>query len=133
MIQLAMQYGQGPVLVSEIEEKQCISGNYIHTLATELKSAGLITAKRGKKGGYELARHPKTITAHEIITRLEGEFFAVHCIKNPSNCERSHRCAAADLWAEITASVNNTLFQYNLEQLALREKQKTSENLIYHI
>jgi Rrf2 family protein len=73
MIELAAQYGNGPVLVDGIAKNQEISGKYIHVIVSGLRSAGLVRSVRGPNGGYELTRSPSRITALDVISALEGK------------------------------------------------------------
>ena len=67
MLELALNEGQGPVLVDKIARNQDISGHYIHVLVTALRKARLVSAVRGPNGGYELIKDPRHISIMEII------------------------------------------------------------------
>jgi Rrf2 family cysteine metabolism transcriptional repressor len=72
MVELAIQFGRGPVLVGTIADRQGLPPKYLHVLMGSLKAAGLVKVLRGPAGGCELARHPNRITALEILESLEG-------------------------------------------------------------
>ncbi len=121
MLELTRHYGEGPIAVDVIAEKQDISGKYIHVLVMGLKSAGLIRALRGPKGGYELAKDPGDITALDVVTALEGRNTLVDCVGNKSFCSHSNRCATRELWCDIAAAVEETLAGFSLRDLAKKE------------
>lgn len=54
----------------------CASENmpikFLEQALGQLKNAGILTSRRGSRGGYLLARKPKTILIGEILTALEG-------------------------------------------------------------
>ncbi len=133
MTELAMQYGRGPVLVASIAKNQGISGKYIHVLTTALKSAGLLRASRGPRGGYELAQSPDKITALEVVTALEGRCAPVDCVVSPGTCPREETCVTNEVWREIAAAVEWVLGRYNLAELAARQQDKTSRGENYEI
>ena len=80
MVDLAKRFGEGPVLVRSIAERQEISGKYLHALLASLKSAKLVRSVRGSGGGYALARAPEEIMLNEILEALEGPFSLVDCV-----------------------------------------------------
>ena len=72
MFELARGFGQDPLLMSTVAERQGLSRKYLHTLLTTLKTAGLVRSVRGAGGGFVLARPPAEIKLSEVITALEG-------------------------------------------------------------
>ncbi len=60
------------VQLHEVAARQAIPVKYLEQLARPLKSAGLIMATRGSRGGYQLARPPEQITALEVVEAVEG-------------------------------------------------------------
>ena len=55
---LALHYGQGPVMIKDIAQRQGISEKYLEQLLTMLRRAGIIMSIQGAKGGFLLARSP---------------------------------------------------------------------------
>jgi len=126
MTELALSYGEGPILLKNISESQEISLKYLAQLIIPLKIAGLIKASRGSHGGYFLSRDPKNIKLSEIITAVEGSLNLAECVDNPEICNRSKSCVAQEIWSEIGKKFFDILSSYDLEQIAekYREKQK---------
>ena len=133
MIELALRYGQGPVMMSTLAECQQVSRKYIHSILTALKNASLVRAVRGAHGGYMLADAPEKISALQVLQALEGSLAPVDCVANSKVCERSKRCAAKMVWEEIERQVNTSLEGINLKTLALRQSQLGDEQMMYYI
>lgn len=57
----------------EISEEMAVPRDYLIQLALHLRQAGIIKARPGKNGGYELAKAPEKITLGEIIGIFDGE------------------------------------------------------------
>ena len=74
MLELAKQYGKGPISMSDISKNQKIPIKYLEQLIIPLKKAKLITSVRGPKGGHMLAKAPQEINLWEILLRLESKF-----------------------------------------------------------
>ena len=133
MIELASQFGNGPVLVNEIEKKQGISGKYIHVIVSALKSAGLVRSVRGPNGGYQLTRSPSRITAFDVISALEGKTAPADCVLDASSCSRSGSCASRDVWCQIASVVDVALSALTLEQIVKRQCAKDETLNTYQI
>ena len=67
MIDLAQHRDDGPIPLKEISARQNTSLKYLEAIAGKLNKGGLIEAKHGKNGGYQLTRSPADISAGEIL------------------------------------------------------------------
>jgi Rrf2 family cysteine metabolism transcriptional repressor len=73
LAQLASRHEEGVVRqVEELAAAERLSPNYLVQILTLLRQAGLVVSRRGKKGGYLLARHPEEISLAEIALAMEG-------------------------------------------------------------
>ena len=73
LAQLASRYASGEVRqVEELAAVERLSPNYLVQILTTLRQAGLVISRRGKNGGYLLARHPSEITLAVIAVAMEG-------------------------------------------------------------
>lgn len=50
MVDLALEYGQGPVSAAALAQKQGVSTSYLEQMISSLKKAGLIVGARGSYG-----------------------------------------------------------------------------------
>src|SRR5690606_34666784 len=73
LAQLARRHESGEVRqVEELAAAERLSPNYLVQILTALRQAGLVLSRRGKNGGYLLARPPGDITLADIATAMEG-------------------------------------------------------------
>jgi Rrf2 family cysteine metabolism transcriptional repressor len=73
LAQLASRHAAGEVRqVEELAAAERLSPNYLVQILTTLRQAGLVISRRGKNGGYLLARPPGEITLGEIASAMEG-------------------------------------------------------------
>jgi len=77
ILELAVEYGNGPLQIKTIAEREDISNKYLEQLVAMLKASGLVRSIRGPKGGYELTRPPGDVKLSEVFTTLEGPVVAV--------------------------------------------------------
>ena len=80
MLHLAEREGQGGVLVADIAETQTIPKKFLDTILLEMKNSGLLHSKKGKGGGYMLARPAAKITVGQIIRILDGPLAPIPCV-----------------------------------------------------
>jgi len=120
MIQLAKNYGKGPLQIGDISEREGISVKYLEQLIIPLKKAKLIKSVRGPKGGHSLTKSPQRITIGEIVRAVEGNTELVDCITRPQVCERSNSCPTRDVWKSATQAMYKELDKTTLWHLAKR-------------
>jgi Rrf2 family protein len=69
---VAQNCEDGLVMAKKISEAYDIPTEYLLQVMRQLVKFGILTSKRGPKGGYNLARPAKEITMLEIIEALDG-------------------------------------------------------------
>ena len=126
-LELACNYGKGPLQIKIIAQKQEISVKYHEQLMAMLKSTGFVRSIRGAKGGYVLAKPPNQIKLSDIFNALEGPIVTVECLESDEYCARAADCVARELWSQVQQAVIGVLESVTLEDLAKRAKNdKTS-------
>lgn len=126
MIELAREYGSGPISLKLIAEQNNLSVHYLEQLASPLRNAGLIQSIRGAYGGYKLAQNPVSITAGDIIRVLEGPIQLVEGIENEEPAKQA-------LWVRMTEAVKNVLQTTTLQDLITHEEPEQSEQTMFYI
>ena len=109
VLELAENYGQGPLQLKSIAKRQDISVIYLEQIMTILKSGNFIGAIRGPRGGYMLVKAPNQIKPSEVFDCLEGPVTTVECVENKNYCARSVDCVAKNLWMQINEAIRNVL------------------------
>jgi len=134
MLELSLYYGQGPVLLKDIAERQGISEKYLGHLIPPLKAVGLIFSIRGAHGGYNLAKPPQEITLAEVLQAVEGGLVLVECVTSPAVCNRVESCVTRDIWGLISKKMKEELSSITLQDMVKRHKQKQNlQPLTYNI
>ncbi len=119
MIDLALHADEGPVLRSDIAERQEISAHYLEQLFVKLRKAGLLESVKGPGGGYILAKSADQIRAGDIIRAVEGPIALVHCVapQQEAACHRVDRCITHLLWKRLSDRVAEVLDSVTLKEL----------------
>ena len=129
MVELALQAGRGPVLVTTVAERQDLPPKFIRVLLGSLKSAGLVKVQRGPSGGCELARHPSTISALQVLEALEGRLGAGEAEPGGTTGARAVR----ELWNRSTSAARAVLGRTTLADLAARQQDLEVDTQGYSI
>lgn len=124
LLELALHWGKGPVLLKDIAQRQQIPLPYLQQLIGPLVKVGIIKTTRGPRGGISLLKPPKEVILSEVIKLLEGSVAPVACVDNPELYPRSDSCVTHDIWAEVKRAMYGALESTTFEDLVERQKQK---------
>lgn len=119
MSEFARHFGQGPLSLTEVAQKQGLSQPYLEQIAIDLRRAGLLCSKRGAQGGYFLARAPEAMTAGDVIRALEGSILPIQCVADQRcvPCSIEDGCSARGIWEEVRDRLVETLDSITLADL----------------
>lgn len=116
---LADRYGEGPVQLVEISEKQNIPAKFLTVILSEMKRAGLVDTLRGKEGGYWLARPPAELTYGMIVRLTRGSLALVPCASRLAyeqckNCVDERMCQLRRVMLAVRDETANILDRVTL-------------------
>jgi Rrf2 family protein len=96
LLMLADRYGQGPVLNADIARTEHIPPKFLELILLALKREGLVTSRKGRHGGYQLAKMPQEITVGRAVRVLDGPQAPLPCVSRTAyeRCEECHDEAA---------------------------------------
>src|SRR6476620_1003194 len=125
LLVLAEEADQGPVLISELADRQRLPRKFLEAILLELKRAGLLHSKKGKGGGYVLGRKPTEITVGQVIRVLGGPLALTPCVSQTAyrkcdECLDEEECGVRLAMKEVrdaTAKIldNTTLADLNAQ------------------
>lgn len=106
MQHLADHYGEGPVQLAAIAEKQNIPAKFLTVILSELTRFGLVASQRGRDGGYWLAISPVDITYGDLIRHMRGSLALVPCASRYAhekckNCLEEGECRTRALLLDV--------------------------------
>ena len=116
MVELAIHYGDSPLSIKTISQRQGISEYYLEQLFSPLRKAKLIISIRGAQGGYILGREPKDIKVSDIMYVLEGPIEIADCIEGVA-CNNIDCCATRLLWTKIKNSIDEVMEGITLQDI----------------
>ena len=110
-----------PLSIRTISKKYGLSFSFLQKVAHFLKKAGIITAHRGKEGGYVLSKDPKEISLQHIIEALEGPIVFTECLRDDDEdiikCPRQKVCFARNGIQRITNDIRKIYLSKSLHEL----------------
>ena len=117
MIELAKNYGKGPLSMSAISKNQNIPIKYLEQLIIPLKKAKFINSVRGPKGGHMLSKSPAKINVWEVLTLLESKLYLVDCLNDKASCENSADCPIRPIWGKAFRAMTKLFEETTLEDI----------------
>ncbi len=124
MLELACHYGEGPIELREIAQREDISLKYLEQVIVPLRTAGLVKSARGSKGGYSLAKHPSEIYLKDLVETLDGPLNLIECLKDPKVCQKVPSCITRDIWQEVSEAIDGIFHSVTLQDMVHRKKEK---------
>jgi Rrf2 family protein len=110
---------------SEIAVEYGISATLMAKVLQKLAKQGLVAAKHGSTGGYQLARQADKISALEVLTAIDGPVLITSCVTSHGNCDATERCSVKEPLQRVNESILNVLSMVTIAHLS-EEKQETS-------
>jgi Rrf2 family protein len=111
---MAREYARGETLhLDRLAKLQSIPEGYLVQILTAMKNAGIVKSKRGKDGGYCLARPPAQITFGDVVRAVQGEVIEIPSLADPK-CPKEMK----DVWAQIKRVAEKVADEVNFEDLA---------------
>ena len=120
LVSLAHTEGDKPRPLSAIARSEKLPHPYIEQLVGDLRRAGMVTATRGKSGGYRLARPAAEITMAEAVRVLDGPLLEMPCgtPQNLEACSRPQDCSVHEVFERLQDSLAGTLGRLTLADVA---------------
>lgn len=114
--------------IRDIAERQGIPPRFLEQIFQDLKRAGLVTSKRGPRGGYLLKSDPSEITLGDILRALEGPVtLGDSGREKDAHKDATSRAVTEEVFAELASQVEECFDRQTIEGLCER-----GEALGYH-
>jgi Rrf2 family protein len=114
LIDLAVNSNGGCVSLADISGRQDLSLNYLESIFSYLKRAGMVIGIPGSQGGYILSRPAKEITLFDILTVLEGDMSVYDSVGNETQIRSFLN---RNVWDVIDGDINEVLSGTTLEDV----------------
>lgn len=127
LFQLARQAEQNPadpvLAAGSIAKAQAIPKRFLDGILLELRQAGFVDSRRGKAGGFFLARPSGEITIGQVIRLYTGAMGPVDCrADTPEPCPLLGGCVFMSVWEEARTALEGVYDAISLAELLRREQ-----------
>ena len=133
ILDLAIHYGKGPVSIHDLARRQDMPVKFLEQILLALKRAGFVQSKRGKVGGYFLAKFPAEIKVGDVVRFIDGPAEPIACVNRKyKECRDLRSCAFRAIWQEVAEATHRIIDSVTFEDLV---KKSSANNLAaeYHI
>jgi len=103
--------------VRDIADCTGIPAPYLAKVIMRLGKAGILSSKRGNKGGVWLARKPGEITLHEISMVVDGGEQFGACLLGNEACSNERACPSHAFWKLAREQIRRHLEMTSLAEV----------------
>jgi Rrf2 family transcriptional regulator, cysteine metabolism repressor len=123
LAQMARLYGTGELAhIEKLARVEAVPANYLVQILGELRTGGLIVSRRGKQGGYQLARPPGSISLYEVVVLIDGELLDIGSNPAGFSGRRVHQ-----VWQDMRRVFEEQARAFTLDMLVV----KSAEEMYY--
>lgn len=125
MALLATKCPQGGTLpASELAQFGHIPTKFLEAILLDLKRRGFVSSRRGKAGGYALARPAAEILVGDLIRALDGPLAPIPCasltaFRPCTDCVDPAACGIRRLMRQVRDAISDVLDRTNLADFAV--------------
>jgi len=119
---LAREYGNGPILISDIARSESIPQRFLENILLELKNLGFLGSRLGKSGGYYLLKPPEEVSLLDIVRHFEGTIALMSCVSEKAYqpcefCKDEETCKIRSVFKEVRDTTYGILEKSTLKSL----------------
>ena len=115
---IAQELGRPLLKINELAAKERLPVKFLEQILTQLRGAGYIGTKRGKAGGYLLARPAREISLGKVIRLIDGPLAPISCVSVTAyercSCPDEDHCGLRMLMLDVRNAIARILDRYVL-------------------
>lgn len=105
----------------DVSKELKVPKEFVSKVLQILTSSGIVGSKKGKSGGFYLAKSPSQIKLIDIVEAIDGLDLFRSCVLGFPGCSSEKPCPVHDKWGKLRDEAYKMLSGETLEQL----KEKT--------
>ncbi len=110
----------------EISKKLNIPKEFISKILQSLTESGIVVSKKGKAGGFKLAKHPSKIKLIDIVEAIDGLESFNTCVLGFPECSSKNPCPVHDKWEDIRLKAYQMLSSETIDKFKEKTLNKIS-------
>jgi len=108
----------------QVSEKVKQPKEFVSKVLQILTVSGIIGSKKGKNGGFFLAKAASEIRLIEIVEAIDGREVFEKCVLGFPECGDTHPCPVHNTWGKIRDEAYNMLREETLHDFKLKTFNK---------
>ena len=125
VLDLAIHYDRELITSHDLAKRIDAPVKFLEQVLLDLKKGGFVESRRGKVGGYLLAKPPAQITVGEVIRFVEGPTEPISCARQGYlECADIYKCAFRKIWQDVAKATSDIIDSITFEQLAAQISSK---------
>lgn len=125
VLDLAIRYDRELITSHDLAKRIDAPVKFLEQVLLDLKKGGFVESRRGKVGGYLLARSPEQISVGEIIRFIEGPTEPISCARQGySECTDIYKCVFRKIWQDVAKATSDIIDNITFEQLVSQVSSK---------
>jgi Rrf2 family protein len=102
------------LLISDIAQRESIPRKFLEAILVDLRNEGLLHSRRGKLGGYRLAKSPDDISIGDIVRILDGPLAPIRCASRSQfspcdDCTDPRGCRIRSIMLQVRDAIAGVL------------------------
>jgi Rrf2 family protein len=124
---LAKAAGRAVLPVQEIAARERIPEGFLEQILLGLRRAGVLRSRRGRSGGYALAKPPGRIRMGAVVRLLDGPLAPISCVSRtayaPCSCPDEDLCGVRRVMEEARNALAAALDGWTLADAVDRTRR----------
>lgn len=119
---------------ADISAAENIPKKFLDLILLDLKAKDLITSKKGKQGGYQLALPAERIAVGQVIRILDGPLAPVSCVsrtayKRCPDCRDERTCRVRQVMGQVRDAIADVLDNTSLADM---QGARQTDSVLYY-
>ena len=127
VLYLSSLTGNEVTAADEISGKLNIPKEFVSKILQSLTGSGIVASKKGKSGGFYLAKHPSQIRLLDIVQAIDGLEVFNSCVLGFPNCGSDNPCPLHEKWGKLREEASDMLNNETIDKFYEKTVKKLNK------
>jgi Rrf2 family iron-sulfur cluster assembly transcriptional regulator len=124
VLYLAAHLEEKVISSEDVSKALSIPKEFISKILQSLTESGIVESKKGKNGGFTLAKTPSKIRLIDVVAAIDGLEIFNSCILGFPECSPDHPCPVHNHWEDLRTKAYSMLTEETLDKFKARTLNK---------
>lgn len=115
-------------MIADLAERDGIPKKFLEIILLDLRNAGMLASRKGKGGGYFLAKPPQNIAVGQIVRLMDGPLAPLPCVSQTayqpcSDCRDEQYCGIRMVLKDVRDAIADIYDNTSLSDVLERQKK----------